>query len=100
MAVAYPTELILRDVRCFGGEQRVPLRPITLLVGENSTGKTTVLGCYAAMRRLLSRRDTFTFVNEPDFNEEPFAMGSFRDIVRSRRGRNGRISEFKTGLWI
>ncbi len=98
MAVAYPTELILRDVRCFGGEQRVPLRPITLLVGENSTGKTTLLGCYAATCRMLSRRDIFTFVNEPDFNEEPFAMGSFRDIVRSRRGRNGRISEFKLGF--
>ena len=98
MAVAYPTELILQDVRCFGGEQRVPLRPITLLVGENSTGKTTLLGCHAALRRMLSRRDIFTFVNEPDFNEEPFAMGSFRDIVRSRRGRSGRISEFKLGF--
>ena len=98
MAVAYPTELILRDVRCFGGEQRVPLRPITLLVGENSTGKTTLLGCYAALHRMLSSRNIFTFINEPDFNEEPFAMGSFRDIVRSRRGRRGRISEFKLGF--
>ena len=98
MAVAHPTELILQDVRCFGGEQRVPLRPITLLVGENSTGKTTLLGCYAALHRVLPGRDIFTFINEPDFNEEPFAMGSFRDIVRSRRGRSGRISEFKLGF--
>ena len=98
VAVAYPTELILQDVRCFGGEQRVPLRPITLLVGENSTGKTTLLGCYAALHRMLSSRDIFTFINELDFNEEPFAMGSFRDIVRSRRGSRGRISEFKLGF--
>ena len=35
-----------------------------------------------------------------DFNEEPFAMGSFRDIVRSRRGPSGRIDEFKIGLRI
>ena len=96
--MAYPTELILQDVRCFGGEQRVPLRPITLLVGENSTGKTTLLGCYAALHRMLSSRDIFAVINEPDFNEEPFAMGSFRDVVRSRRGRRGSISEFKLGF--
>ena len=95
MAVAYPTELILRDVRCFGGEQRVPLRPITLLVGENSTGKTTLLGCYAALHRTFASTYPIFF---SDFNEEPFAMGSFRDIVRSRRGPSGRINEFELGF--
>ena len=95
--MAYPTELILQDVRCFGGEHRVQLRPITLLVGENSTGKTTLLGCYAALHRMfaLSRLALFS-----DFNEEPFSMGSFRDIVRSRRGPSGRINEFKLGLRV
>ena len=97
MAVAHPTELILQDVRCFEGERRVPLRPITLLVGENSTGKTTLLGCYAALHHMLSGwEDSFTFIE--DFNKEPFAMGSFRDIVRLRRGRGGRINEFKLGF--
>lgn len=33
-----PRELILCDVRCFQDAQRGNLRPITLLVGENSTG--------------------------------------------------------------
>ena len=98
MAVTYPTELILRDVRCFEGEQRVPLRPITLLVGENSTGKTTFLGCYAALHRMLSIRGLVGFVDLLDFNESPFAMGSFRDIVRSRRGPSGRINEFTLGF--
>ena len=35
-------ELILYDVRCFQGEQYGRCKPITLLVGENSTGKITV----------------------------------------------------------
>ena len=96
MALDHPTDLILRDVRCFGGEQRGRLRPITLLVGENSTGKTTFLGCYGALLRMLS---TFGVLDELlDFNQEPFAMGSFRDIVRSRRGPRGRINEFQIGL--
>ena len=98
MAVAHPTELILQNVRCFEGEQRATLRPITLLVGENSTGKTTLLGCCAALQRMFAGRDLGVFISEPDFNEEPFAMGSFRDIVRSRRGPSGRINQFKLGF--
>ena len=84
-------ELILQDVRCFQDEQRGRLRPITLLVGENSTGKTTFLGCYRVLHRTFSELWMAEFL---DFNEEPFAMGSFRDIVRSRRGPSGRIDEF------
>ena len=92
-----PKALILRDVRCFQGEQRGGLRPVTLLVGENSTGKTTFLGCYGVLHRMFSRP---YFDPGPDFNEEPFPMGSFRDIVRSRRGPGGRIDEFKLGLEV
>ena len=92
-----PKELILRDVRCFQDEQRGTLRPVTLLVGENSTGKTTFLGCYGVLHRMFSR---LYFDPGPDFNEEPFPMGSFRDIVRSRRGPGGRIDEFKLGLEV
>ena len=91
-----PTDLIVQDVRCFDGEQRGRLRPITLLVGENSTGKTTFLGCYSALHRMLSEESAINDL--PDFNEEPFVMGSFRDIVRARRGPSGRINEFKIGF--
>ena len=91
-----PTDLILQDVRCFDGEQRGRLAGITLLVGENSTGKTTFLGCYRALHQTFPRHG---FSQEsPDFNEDPFAMGSFRDIVRSRRGSKGLINEFKLGF--
>ena len=90
-------ELILQDVRCFQDEQRGRLRPITLLVGENSTGKTTFLGCYRVLHRMFSGPRIGEFL---DFNEEPFTMGSFRDVVRSRRGRSGRIDEFKIGLRV
>ena len=91
----HPGELTLQDVRCFQGEQRGTLRPITLLVGENSTGKTTFLGCYRVLHRLLPEWD---FERMLDFNEEPFAMGSFRDIVRSGRRLASRTDEFKLGL--
>ena len=92
-----PRELILRDVRCFRGAQRGSLRPITLLVGENSTGKTTFLGCCRVLQRVFSRPHDD---NLPDFNEQPFAMGSFRDIVRFQRGSDSRLDEFKLGFRI
>lgn len=93
----HPSELLLQDVRCFQGSQRATLRPITLLVGENSTGKTTLLGCYSALHGMLAAR-----FEEPqiDFSREPFSMGSFRDIVRSRLGRAGKIREFKIGFRV
>ena len=96
--MSLPREFMLTDVRCFQGEQRACLRPITLLIGENSTGKTTFLGCYSVLNDLFSA--TPRFDPEPEFNREPFSMGSFRDIVRSRRGPQGRIDEFKIGLGV
>ena len=92
-----PRELVLCDVRCFQGAQRGALRPITLLVGENSTGKTTFLGCYSVLHQAFSRPN---LDRTPDFNEPPFAMGSFRDIARSRRGPDGHGDEFQLGLSV
>ena len=91
-----PSEFILTDVRCFEGEQSAKLRPITLLIGENNTGKTTFLGCYSVFHNLLDM--TRIGSAAPDFNQEPFWMGSFRDIVRTRLGPQGRINTFSIGL--
>ena len=92
----FPNEFMLADVRCFETEERAVLRPVTLLIGENSTGKTTFLGCYQALQRLLDRGIP-SVTPDFDFNHEPFAMGSFRDIVRMQRGPKGRIDEFRLG---
>ncbi len=91
-----PSEFMLTDVRCFAGEQRARLRPITLLVGENSTGKTTFLGCYSVLHRMF---DWSRFNGlEPNFNIEPFSMGSFRDIVRTKGGSVEHSHEFGVGV--
>ena len=89
----HPVELTLQDVRCFAGEQHARVRPITQLVGENGTGKTTFLGCYRALHGVLSG------AGQP-FNEEPFAMGTFRDIARSRRGHLDLSKEIQAGVHV
>jgi|CXWL01.1.fsa_nt_gi predicted ATPase len=66
--------ILLRDVRCFGGEHDIPFAPLTFLVGENSTGKSTLL----AMTRIAW--DVGRAAQEPDFNDEPFQLGAFPEI--------------------
>ena len=74
-------EIRLRDFRCFHERQTVPLAPLTLLVGENSTGKTSFL---AAVRAVW---DAAHGSGDPDFRKPPFDLGSFPEIVYRRGGR-------------
>ena len=77
-------EFIIENVRCFRDRLRVPLRPITFLVGENSTGKTTFMGCYNALCNLWGsirmERGSGNI-----FNQDPFSMGAYGDIVARSR---------------
>ncbi len=75
------TDISLTDVRCFSGEQHARLAKITLLVGENSVGKTTLLGCLNALGRLAGLYDLQDRINW--FDQDPFGMGSFDTIARS-----------------
>ena len=92
-------EFIIKDVRCFEGEQRANIRPITLLVGENSTGKTSFLGSYQVLSQLLNGPRYVHSGIRPhlNFNLEPFQMGAFRDIYRSKRGKSNGKDDFVLG---
>ena len=87
-------QIIIEGVRCFHNRQSVPLRPITLLVGENSSGKTTFL----ALTRIawsLRQGDPLLI----DFNEEPFLLGAY-DQIASYRGSKARAKSFTIGVRI
>lgn len=84
------TALSLTNVRCFSGKQRVKLRRVTLLVGENSAGKSTVLGCLNALARLANLKDLRDDLNP--FDEKPFRMGLFDNVARSGE------PEFRIGM--
>ena len=77
-------KLTIKNVRCFSGEQHFDIRPLTFLVGENSTGKTTVMGCFSIIGNLINGHSR-DFLNTPDFNREPYLMGSFQDIVTKKQ---------------
>lgn len=88
---------LIEDVRCFKGPQEVRIRPLTFLVGENSTGKTTVLACMQALADYM-RGDASVGPwghSAISFNQHPYEMGSFQDIVRRSRPL---LTSFKLGL--
>ena len=89
------TKFTIEDVRCFEGINEIDIRPLTFLVGENSTGKSTILGCIQAFCDSTSfRPHRGSAIN---FNSETYQMGSFTDIVRRS---NSNIENFKLGMKI
>ena len=84
--------ITLQNFRCFRERQTVRLAPLTLLVGDNSTGKTSFL----AMIRALW--DAGVGNRVPDFKEPPYDLGSFEEIAHHRGGRAGHPDTFEAGF--
>ena len=84
-------KLIAENIRSLGGKHEVPLARLTLLVGENSSGKST---CLAALSAIFS---TAGFPARPPFNEPPFDLGGYETIATYRGGRYGRAKHFSLG---
>ena len=64
-------QITLKNFRCFREEQTARLAPLTLLVGENSTGKTSFM---AMIRALWGVANLHAL---PDFKEDPVRPGEF-----------------------
>ena len=85
-------QITLKDYRCFHEKQTARMAPLTLLVGENSTGKTSLL---ALIRALW---DAAYEDKIPDFKEDPYDLGSFDEIAHHRGSRGGRAETFEAGF--
>ena len=67
----------VQDFRCFSGNNEAPLRPLTLLVGENSTGKTSFMAMIRALWDVAYNNKV------PNFRESPYDLGNFEDIAHT-----------------
>lgn len=85
-------EISLSNFRCFRDVQTVRLAPLTLLVGENSTGKTSFMALLRALWNIAYQGRV------PDFKEDPYDLGSFDEIAHHRGARGGRAEEFFAGV--
>ena len=90
-------KFFIEDVRCFAGRHELNIRPLTFLVGENSTGKSTILGAYQVMSNfIVSSWDHFN--GAVDFNSDPYQMGTFDDIAR--KGAQTACMQFVLGVEV
>ena len=68
--------ITIKNFRAFGSvQQTCRLAPLTLLVGENSTGKTSFMALIRAMWDIAYAESV------PNFVEMPYDLGSFDNIV-------------------
>ena len=90
------SEVRLKNFRCFGSEQKATLAPLTLLVGENSTGKTSFM---AAIRTLWNSDIIFQDNQESDFKRMPYDLGSFDEIAHHRGERGSGADTFTVAFY-
>ena len=84
--------ITVEGYRCFRERQSARLAPLTLLVGNNSTGKTSFLALIRALWEVA-------FLSEsPDFRRDPYDLGTFQDIAYYRGGRGGQVRSFEAGF--
>lgn len=83
-------KLLLENVRGFSGKHSLEIKPLTILVGENSSGKTTLLSTlFVALQPDFPTADAF--------NRSPFELGSYDTIATYRGGKYGRALDFTIG---
>ncbi|MEX6506694.1 AAA family ATPase [Jiella sp. M17.18] len=80
--------LALEDFRGFHQQGFVSIRPITILIGENSAGKSSFLSAIKYMMDFVSGN------SEASFNKDPFQLGTFQQIAHYRGGKAGRAKSF------
>ena len=81
----------MENFRCFAGPHEVALKPLTLLVGENSSGKSSFL---AAVRLAWDARGAPPEVDI--FNSNPFGLGGYAQLASHNRARTARM--FRLGF--
>ncbi len=87
-------QVSLRDFRCFRNKHTAKLAPLTLIVGENSTGKTSFLALIRALWEVAHDMEV------PDFKKVPYDLGSFSEIAHRRGGSAVKTDQFEAEMEI
>ncbi len=85
-------KITLQNYRCFREKQSARLAPLTFLVGENSTGKTSFLALLRALWQVAFQDSV------PDFRQPPYDLGTFEDIVHFHAAKDGRQDSVDAGF--
>jgi energy-coupling factor transporter ATP-binding protein EcfA2 len=83
--------LTIENIRTFVRRQTFALAPLTVLTGENSSGKSTLLAVISALL------DPEGFPFSPSFNRAPYSLGTYDTIASYKGGKFGRAKSFTIG---
>ena len=72
--------LELENFKAFGKRARIPFAPITLIFGENSAGKSTILQALYLLKQTLESRDTGALLL-PRTENGIVDLGSFQEML-------------------
>ena len=84
------TEIKLKNFRAFQSEIVVRVRPITVLIGRNSAGKSSLLKFLLMLRQTLESQGNDFFVTEG----EHVHLGTWADLRHTRTRVSGMIDSF------
>ena len=79
------TALHLGNFKAFAETQRIPLRPLTLIYGANSAGKSSIIQSLVLARHALETGDLD--VHRTSVGGEAVDLGGFRQYVHRREPR-------------
>ena len=82
------TALQIGNFKAFAEAQRIPIRPLTLIYGANSSGKSSVIHSIVFARHALETGDLD--IHRTNIGGEAVDLGGFRQYVH-RREANRRI---------
>lgn len=86
------TEITVENFRCFHEQQIARLAPLTFLIGENSTGKTSLLAMIRTLHEMI-RVDQW-----PNFQAPPYDLGTSTEIVHDHGLHSTDASSFLGGF--
>ena len=83
-------DIWLENFRCFRTKQTVRIAPLTFLIGENSTGKTSFLAAVKAISDLDDLPPSVDF-------RIPYDLGAFSDVVHHPKQAQDKAASFNIG---
>ncbi len=84
--------LIIENVRTFRGRHEIPIRPLTILTGENSSGKTTLLAMLSTVC------DPRYYPLQAQFNVPPYNLGNYETIASFELDGKPQAPHFSVGF--
>lgn len=88
------TEITIENFKSFGKPQTIPLKPITLLYGPNSSGKSSIIQLLLMLKQTLEHSGNDALVSKGDLVD----LGDFENFINNHKNDKKLSVVFKYSL--